>query len=105
MDKSSSEPSQKPTVSPAIPILEESCKRSNLTPRLGESHPIRGSKRLDQPKISDVNLYESSSMASVKGMDPVEASSEALSFPPEVGINQVGESDKVSSSSSCQYFT
>ena len=44
-------------------------------------------------------------MPSVKGMDPDEASSEALHLPPEVVINQVGEIYKVSNSRSWQYCT
>ena len=70
------------------------------TPRLGDYHPTRGTKRLDQTNSSDVNLDESSSMTSVKGMDPVEANLSALHLPPEVGINRVVESDKVGNSSS-----
>ena len=42
---------------------------------------------------------------SVNGMDPVEAISSALHLPPETGINQVGESDKVSNSISWKYLT
>ena len=38
----------------------------------------------------------------MKAMDSVEVSSAALYLPPEVGINQVGESDKVSNSISCK---
>ena len=75
------------------------------TPRLGEYYPTRGPKRLDQTNSSDVNLYESSSMTSVKGMDPVEANLSALHIPPEVGINQVVEIDKVRNSSSWKYLT
>ena len=48
------------------------------TPRLGESHPIRGPNRLDQTNISDVNIDESSYMTSVKGMDTYEAGSVAI---------------------------
>ena len=59
------------------------------TPRLGESHPTRGPNRLTQPNISAVNLYESSSMTIVKGIDTVEASSADFHLPPELGINQV----------------
>ena len=44
-------------------------------------------------------------MPSVKGMNPVETSLSALYIPPEVGINQVGESDKVVNSISWQYLT
>ena len=43
-------------------------------------------------------------MHSVKDMNPVELSSAALNFSTEVGINQVGESDKVGNSNSGQYF-
>ena len=38
-------------------------------------------------------------------MDPVEASSVDLNLYSEVGINQVGESDKVSNSISWKYLT
>ena len=44
-------------------------------------------------------------MHSVKDMNPVELSSAALNFSTEVGINQVGESDKVGNSISLQYLT
>ena len=79
----SSDPSNKPTFSSTIPIPEESCKILTHTPILGESQPTRGPKRLDQTDSSDVNLDESSSMPSMKDMDPDEASSEALHLPPE----------------------
>ena len=55
-------------------------------------------KRLNQPNISAINLDETSYMPSVEVVDPVEASSEACRLPPEVGINQVGEIDKVGNS-------
>ena len=67
---------------------------------MGESNTTRGPRRLDQPDRSAVNIYKSSSMLSVKGMNPNEASSAALPLPPELGINQVGKSDKVSNSRS-----
>ena len=41
---------------------------------LGESQHTRVPKRLAQPDSSDVNIGESSSIPSVKDMDPVEAS-------------------------------
>ena len=63
---------------------------------MGEYHPTRGPKRLTQPDSSAVNIDESSSMPGVEGVDPVEASSAALHLPPEVGINQVSESEKLS---------
>ena len=75
------------------------------TPRLGEYQPKRVPDSLDQTNSSAVNIDESSSMTSVKGMDPVEASSSALHLPPYVGINRVVESDKVSNSSSWKYLT
>ena len=68
------------------------------TPILGESQSTRVPNRLAKPSISDVNLDQYSSMPSMKGMDTVEASSEYILLPTEVGINQVGESDKVSNS-------
>ena len=37
-------------------------------------------------------------------MYPEESSSESFHLPPEVGINQVGESEKVRNSSSWQYL-
>ena len=43
-------------------------------------------------------------MSSVKVRNPVEASSAALHLPPEVGINQVGVSDKVRNSIIWQYL-
>ena len=64
-----------------------------------------GPKRLTQPEISAINLDESSSIPSVKLMDTVEAISEDIHLPPELGINQVGESEKVRNSISCQYLT
>ena len=66
----SSYPSHNSTVSSAIPIPEDRFKELTHTPRLGDSHPTRGPKRLDQPEISYVNLDESSLMSSVKSMDP-----------------------------------
>ena len=44
-------------------------------------------------------------MPSLKGVDPVKASSEALHLPPEEWINQVGESTKVRNSKIWQYLT
>ena len=44
-------------------------------------------------------------MYSVNGMDSVETISSALHLPPEVGINQVGESDSSGNSISLQYLT
>ena len=64
-----------------------------------------GPTRLAQHNSSAVNLYESSSMSSLKVMDPVEAISAHLNLPPEEDINQVDESDKVSNSRSCKYLT
>ena len=72
---------------------------------MGQYQPTRVPKRLIQPNSSSVNLDESSYRPSVKGMDPVESSSASLHLPPEVGINQVGESDNVSNSRSWQYLT
>ena len=92
----SSDPSQKPTGSSAIPIPEESCKSFGRTPILGEYHPTKGPNRLAQPESSAVDLDESSSMPSVKVMDPDEASPEDL---------QVGESDNVINSRSWKYLT
>ena len=43
-------------------------------------------------------------MPSVKVTDPVEASSASLHLPPEVGINQVGVSDKVGNYIIWQYL-
>ena len=100
----SSHPSQKPTGSSAIPIPEISCKSLSHTPILLESHPTRVPKRLAQPDSLAVDLDESSSMPSVKGMDPDNASSAALHLPPEEGINQVGDSSKVRNSISWQYL-
>ena len=73
------------------------------TPTLGESHPTRVPKRLAETDISAVNLDKSSSMTSVKGMDPLEASSSAIHLPSEVGINQVFKSEKVINYSSWKY--
>ena len=72
---------------------------------MGEFQTTRGPKRLDQPKISAVNIYEYSSRTSAKGMDLVEAISADLHLPPELGIKQVGESDKVRKSISWKYLT
>ena len=44
-------------------------------------------------------------MSSVKVMDKLEASLEDIHLPPEVGINQVVESDKVRNSTRWQYLT
>ena len=44
-------------------------------------------------------------MTSVKGMDPDGASLEALKLPAEVGIDQVGEIERVSKSISWKYLT
>ena len=44
-------------------------------------------------------------MPSMKGIDPYEASSATLHLPPEVGINQLGESAKLINSRSWKYFT
>ena len=44
-------------------------------------------------------------MTIVKVMDPVDSSSVAIHLPPEVGINQVVESDKVRNSTRWQYLT
>ena len=44
-------------------------------------------------------------MPSVKGIDPYEASSEDYHLPPAEGINQVGDSAKVSNSVSWKYLT
>ena len=44
-------------------------------------------------------------MPSVKVMDIVDAISAAPNLPPEVDINQVGETDKVSNSRSYKYLT
>ena len=43
-------------------------------------------------------------MPSVKGIDPLEASSEDIHLPPEVVINQVSESEKVINSRSWKYL-
>ena len=57
-------------------------------------------KRLDQPDSSPVDIYESSSMPSVKGVDICEVSSEALHLLLEEGINQVCERVKIINSRS-----
>ena len=44
-------------------------------------------------------------MPSVKGLDPLEASSAALYLPPEVVINQVVKTERVIKSSSWKYLT
>ena len=44
-------------------------------------------------------------MPIVKEIYTVEASSASLHLPPEVGINRVGESDKVENSISWKYLT
>ena len=44
-------------------------------------------------------------MTSVNGMDPLDAISSALHIPPEVGINQVGESNSSGNSISWHYLT
>ena len=72
---------------------------------MGESHITRGLVRLNQPDNSYLNLDEFLYIPSVKCMNPVEASSSALRLLTEVGINQVGESGKVSNSRSWKYLT
>ena len=62
-------------------------------------------KRLNQLKISAFDLDESSFITSVKGLDPVEASSSDIHLTSEEGINQVGESAKVINPTSCKYLT
>ena len=54
---------------------------------MGDYQPTRGPNRLAQPRSADNNIYESSSMPIVKGMDQDETISEALHRPPEEGIN------------------
>ena len=49
-------PRNNPTGSSTIPISEESWKSLTCTPRLGESQPTKGPKRMTQPDRSDVNL-------------------------------------------------
>ena len=95
-----SDPSYNPNASSSIPIPEDHCNILDHTPRLGESLPRRISKKLYQPKISSVNLDEYSSMPSVKFKDTYEKSSAALRLPLEKGINQVGDSSKISNSRS-----
>ena len=75
------------------------------TTRLGESQTTRRPKRLTQPNISVVNIYECSSIFSAKDMDQYEVSSAALENPSENGNNQVGESAKVSNYRSWHYLT
>ena len=70
--KPSSYPSKKTTVSSATPIPEESYKRLTRTPGLGESQPKRGPNILAQLESLAVNIDETSSMTSMKGMYPVE---------------------------------
>ena len=67
----SSDPRNKPTELSTILILEESCKILTHTSKLVESHTKSRSNRLNQTSRSAVNLDESSSMPSVKGMDTV----------------------------------
>ena len=66
---------QKPTGSSDITISDIPYKRLTHTPRLGYYKPTRVPKRLTQPYSSSVNIYESSSMTSLKGRYTVEASS------------------------------
>ena len=80
-------------------------KRLTCTPKLGESRNTRGPKRLAQTDISAVNIDEYPSMPSVNGMDQVKTSSADFHLPPEVGINQVGENDKVRNSRSLTELT
>ena len=75
------------------------------TPIMGEYHPTMVPNRLTQPYSSAVNLDESSSMPSVKGIDPYEASSAALHLLSEEVINKVCDSAKLSNSIICQYLT
>ena len=84
MGKTSLEPIQNLTVSSTIPIPYESRKMLTCTTRLEESHTIRETKSLDQTNSSAVNLYEYSSITSVKGMDKAEASSSSLHLSTEV---------------------
>ena len=66
------------------------------TTRLGESQTTRIPKSLTQPRISALNIYESSFISSTKDVDQYEVSSVALDNPSEKGTNQVVENDKVS---------
>ena len=70
------------------------------TTRMEKYQATRVPKRLAQPEISAVNIYESSSMPSVKAMDTDELSSAALHLTPEEEINKLGESAKVDNSRS-----
>ena len=81
--KPSSDSRNNPTGSSTIPIPEDTCKILTCKPILVESHPTRGTNRPTQHGISDVNIYESLSMPSVKVFDPIEASSASLCLPPE----------------------
>ena len=73
-------------------------------PILVYSSPTRVPNRLAQPHISYVNIYESLSVPSVKGMDPYESISAALHLPPEESINKLGNSTKVRKSRICKYL-
>ena len=74
------------------------------TPIMGEYNTTRGTNKLTPLEISSFNLDESKFMTSVNGMDPVEVNSTALHLPPQVGLNKLVESDKVSNSISLQYL-
>ena len=98
MGKPSSDNIYKPTGSSDITTPEKSCKMLTHTPRLRYYHPTRLPQTLTQPYSSASNIGESSYTNSVKGMYTMEKISEYLHLPPEVGINQVSESDKVRNS-------
>ena len=53
----SSDPSQKPNWSSAIPIPEEFKKRLTRTPIMGKSQNIKGPEKLDQTDSLAINIY------------------------------------------------
>ena len=100
-----SDPIKNLTGSSNIPILEESYKSLTLATILGEYHQTRGTNRQTKQKISDLNIYNSSYITSVKGLDPLKENSEDLHLPLEEGIKLVVKSAKAINSNSWRYLT
>ena len=76
-----------------------------FTPILGEYQPTKGIKKATKSERSDLNLDESSSILSVKGIYSVEAVSVGIKLPPLERNSQLGDSDNARNSNIWQYLT
>ena len=76
-----------------------------FTPILGEYQPTKGIKKATKSERSDLNLDESSSILSVKGIYSVEAVSVGIKLPPSERNSQLGDSDNARNSNIWQYLT